>query len=266
MKSEWDPKDRRVARAFIFQPDDIAIRSDGTGRTVEAYATVFNQPAEVVDQWGHYLEQIAPTAFNQTLTRSGQRFPVLYNHGRTLDGTPSDIGSMPIGSTSEVRPDGKGLFTVARYNSNPLADQTLEAIRNGDITGMSWRGRIYDQDVPTPRGGFRPDRSGALTVVTRTETGLRELGPTPFPTYVGADIVAVRSEDIARALREMDPDELAELLNLPAAPLDEAARDSSTTPVVPASDDPPALAAPSVRSYPADLLRQVGQIVERKIR
>jgi hypothetical protein len=29
--------------------DDIRIRSGGTGRTVEAYAAIFNEPAEIVD-------------------------------------------------------------------------------------------------------------------------------------------------------------------------------------------------------------------------
>ena len=239
-----------VLRTFTFSPDDITIRSDGTGRTVEAYAAVFNDPTEIVDFEGHYREQIAPGAFNQTIARNAGRFPVLYNHGRTLLGTPSDVGSMPIGSTTEVKPDGKGLLTVARYNANPLADQTLEAIRNGDITGMSWSGRIVAQDVRTPRGGFRAKADGSLMMVTRTEIAMKELGPTPFPAYAGAGIIGVRSEDIARALREMDPAELADLLNLPdARPLD-AARDSSTSPEVPAPDtEPPADAAPSGRTH-----------------
>jgi len=258
-----------VTRAVTIEPTDIEIsRSDATGRTVEAYAAVFNSPTEVMDIQGHYVEQLSPTAFNQTIARNKGKFPVLYNHGRTLDGTPSEIGSMPIGSTTEARIDGKGLFTVARYNNTPLADQTLEAIRNGDITGMSWRGRTIAQDVDIPRGGFRANKLGELTVVTRTEIALRELGPTLYPYYVGADITAVRAE-LARALRDMDPGELAELLKLPDArpELGAALGRSTTNGVVPASDEPPATdAAPSGRSYPADLLRQVGQIVERNIR
>ena len=254
-----------VTRSLTIEPTDIEIsRADASGRTVEAYAAVFNSPTEVVDVQGHYIEQIAPTAFNQTIARNKGKFPVLYNHGRTLDGTPSEIGSMPIGSTIETKVDGKGLFTVARYNNTPLADQTLEAIRNGDITGMSWRGRVIAQDVDLPRGGFRPSRSGDLTTVTRTEIAMRELGPTLYPYYVGADILTVRSE-LERALREMD---LAHLLNLPdARPNEDAALGRSTTNgVVPASDEPPAVAAAPSIGFTADLLRQVGQIVERKIR
>ena len=245
-----------VLRAFTITPDDITIRSDGTGRTVEAYAAVFNQPAEIVDWEGHYREQMAPTSFNQTIARNNGRFPVLYNHARTLMGTPSDIGSVPIGVSTEVVPDARGLRTVARYNANPLADQVLEAVRNGDITGMSWSGRILAQDVKTPRGGFKSTADGELTLVTRTEVALKEFGPTPFPAYVGADIIGVRSVDIARALREMDDDERAEmvaLLNSPAASLG-SARDASTTiPVVPESDD--AAIEPSGRTHAYNRLR-----------
>lgn len=246
-----------IFRAFALDATDISIRSDGTGRTVDAYAAVFNQPAEIVDFEGHYREQLAPTSFNQTLSRNGLRFGVFYNHSRTLMGTPSDMFSMPLGSPVEIRPDGKGLLTTVRYNANPLADQVLEAIRNGDIGGMSWSGRIIGQDVRTPRGGFKPGRDGELPLVTRTEIALKEFGPTPFPAYVGADILGVRSVDIARALREMDDDERAEmaaLLNLPVARLDDAARDASTVNLtVPESDD--AAVAPSGRTHAFNRLR-----------
>lgn len=247
-----------VMRTFLFEPDDITIRSDGTGRTVEAYAAVFNQPTEIVDREGHYREQLSPTSFNQTVARNGARFPVLYNHARTLMGTPSDIGSVPIGNSSEVIADARGLRTVARYNANPLADQVLEAIRNGDISGMSWSGRIVAQDIRTPRSGFRPAADGSLSLVTRTEIALKEFGPTPFPAYAGADIIGIRSVDIARALREMDEAERAEmaaLLNLPVARLDDAARDASPSTEAAASDEPPAFAEPSGRTHAHQQLR-----------
>jgi HK97 family phage prohead protease len=258
---------KAVFRTFTFEPDDIHIRSDGTGRTVEAYAAVFNQPAEIVDFEGHYREQVSPIAFNQTIARNGGRFPVFYNHGRTLMGTPSDAGSMPLGSSFEARADGKGLLTVSRYNSNPLADQTLEAIRNGDIRGMSWSGRIIAQDVKTPRGGFRARSDGELTLVTRTEIALKEFGPTPFPAYAGADIVGVRSTDLIRSLREMDDDErteLAALLNLPVARLDDAARDASPSTEAAASDESTAIEPTSGRTTSFNSLRlkarQVGAV------
>src|SRR6266568_5781867 len=139
--------------------DDIRIRSagqGGDGRTVEAYAAVFNTPSEVQDQDGHYQERNAPTAFAKTLAEKGQHFPVFYSHGRSIDGFPSDLFSLPLGRTTSIVADGKGLLTVSQYNRGELADQVLESIRNGDITGMSYSG-LYVKSTPSrpPRGGYR---------------------------------------------------------------------------------------------------------------
>lgn len=176
-----------------FPLDDITIRSGGDGRTVEAYAAVFNSAVPISDSQGRYSEIIAPGAFNRTIAEKGVRFGVFYNHGLTLHGTPSDRGSMPIGTPLEVRADDKGLFTVTRYNKNPLADEALEAINSGAITGQSFAGRFINSDPQLPPGGFKAGADGALRTVTRTEIAMSEYGPTPFPAYSDAVIVGVRS-------------------------------------------------------------------------
>lgn len=239
------PTTRRAQPVFTrsFPLEDIRIRSGGDGRTVEAYAAVFNAPVEIRDADGQYLEQIAPTAFNKTLSDNGLRFGVFYNHARTIYGTPSERFSMPIGTPQEIRVEARGLLTVTRYNATPVADEVLEAIRTGAITGQSFSGRFIASDTPRPRRGFAPAADGSLTVVTRTEIAMREYGPTPFPAYAGAEIVGVRAADLARVVREMDDDEraeLASLLNLPAARLEDAARADDTAP-----DGPPSVAEPS---------------------
>jgi len=162
----------------------------GDGRTVEAYAAVFDVPTEITDKYGHYMEVIARTAFNRTLSHGIDRVGVYYHHGLTIHGTPSDLGSVPIGSPVDIRADAKGLRTVTRLNRSPLADSVLEAIRAGDIRGYSFRGGIFRSNparVPRARMG------AALPTVTRTELGLTEYGPTPTPAYVGAGIEALRS-------------------------------------------------------------------------
>src|SRR4051812_35839802 len=99
-----------------FALEDISVRSEGNGRIVEAYATVFNTPSEVRDADGEYFEEIAPPAFNRAIdharrAKGGFNIPVMFNHGMTLFHTPSEIDSMPIGATLDIRPDKKGLFT-----------------------------------------------------------------------------------------------------------------------------------------------------------
>jgi HK97 family phage prohead protease len=194
--------------------DDIRIRSGGDGRTVEAYAAVFNTPAKVVDQDGHYQEVIHPAAFNKTLKDNGLRFGVFYNHGLTIHGTPDGRYSMPIGTPLEVRADTKGLFTVTRYNRTPVADEVLEAIHAGSIRAQSFSGRFVRSDPARRRSQlFRPNPDGTLRTVVRLESTLREYGPTPLPAYAGAEITGVRAQ-LLGALLDAPSDQQVALLQL----------------------------------------------------
>jgi HK97 family phage prohead protease len=175
-----------------------AAHGDSTGRLVEAYATAFNAPAEIQDFEGHYVEEIDPAAFNKVLadisrSRAGfGKVKVMYNHGMTIHGTPSERGSMPIATPVDIRPEARGLLTLARYSNTPFADEVLENIQNGSITAQSFTGRIVRSDPQLARGDKYRPRGGQLPRVRRTELGLKEFGPTPFEAYSGAEIVGVR--------------------------------------------------------------------------
>lgn len=213
-----------------FPLDDIVIRSGGDGRTVEAYAAVFDTPTEIRDGHGHYMETIHRSAFNRQIGLGISRVGVYYHHGMTIHGTASELGSVPIGSPVEIRADGRGLRTVTRYNRSELASSVLEAIRNGDITGYSFRGPVYKS---TPNRIPRARTGGPLPTVTRTELGLIEYGPTPTPAYTEAGIMAIRSaDDFLAALDEEEREQFkADLLRL-----------ASTTP--PDQETPPATPNP----------------------
>jgi HK97 family phage prohead protease len=181
--------------------DDIRIRKGGSGRVVEAYAAVFNEPAEIYDQDGHYLEVNDPGAFNRSIAHHQGRFPVVYNHGMTIAGTASDRGSVPIGVSVEVRADKRGVLTVAEYGNTPLADEVLEAIRQGSVKAQSYGGAFLRSDPGRrPAGGFRPGPDGKLRTVRRMEVKMREFGPTPFPAFTGAAITGVRAQQVLSAL------------------------------------------------------------------
>lgn len=228
--------------------DDISIQRSGDGRTVEAYAAIFESPYEVRDQHGHYMEVIDRSAFNRTLNNGGPRAVCLFNHGLTVLGTPSDAYSVPIGTPLEIRADAKGLFTVTRYNAGPDADRILEAIRNQAIRAQSFRGRIFRSTpdrVPMARAG------AALPTVTRLELGLTDYGPTPVPVNAGAEILAVRSlTALATDLAGLSADERAELAEMIASTT--PGRDPETPTATPegsglGAEDPPAHAAHSGR-------------------
>lgn len=181
--------------------DDIRIRKGGSGRVVEAYAAVFNEPAEIIDQDGHYSEENDPAAFNRSIQHHGGRFPVVYHHGMTLAGTPSERGSVPIGVSTEVRADKRGVLTISEYGKTPLADEVLEAIRQGSVRAQSYGGAFLRSDPGRrPAGGFRPGPDGKLRTVRRMEIKMREFGPTPFPAFTGAAITGVRAQQVLSAL------------------------------------------------------------------
>lgn len=178
---------------------DLQIQRGGDGRTVEAYAAVFHQEAEIRDGQGHYLEVIDPTAFDRALdhkrptaNRSNWAVGVFYNHARDLYGNPSAEFSKPIGVPMDIRADGKGLVTVTRYSETPLADEVLQLVRDGAISGQSFTGQIMRSN-PMGRKYTPSFKTGQLTRVTRLELGLTEYGPTPSPAYEGAGILSVRS-------------------------------------------------------------------------
>lgn len=198
---------RTCQRTFLL--DDISIRSDGIGRTVVAYAAVFNAAAEIQDQDGHYHESLAPGAFDKTLAEGFARVGVFYNHGKTLYGTPSERASLPLGRPEEITVDSRGLLTVTRYNNSPLADEVLDSIRNGDIRGQSFSGRFMPGRSKRTRG-----KNGELDTIVRSEVALREYGPTPMPAYQEASIVGVRAEDLAAVIEGLADDDRAELIRL----------------------------------------------------
>jgi HK97 family phage prohead protease len=155
---------------------------------------VFNRAAQIADQDGQYSEQISPHAFDRSLAGGIQHVRAFYNHARTLHGSPSESGSVPIGTPLDIRPDGTGLLTTTGYNRTQLPDDVLEAIRNGDITGQSFSGAFRQSSPQRPPGGWLPDRSGTMPLVTRQEIDLSEYGPTPFPAYQDAEILGVRTK------------------------------------------------------------------------
>lgn len=196
--------------------EDVSVRTVGTGRNeareVTAYAAVFNTPAEIYDQDGHYIEELDPVVFNRALSdnkpaggRTHWRVGVFYNHGMTILGTPSDRHSMPVGVPKDIKADSRGLLTVTQYHRSQFADEIVEGLESGAIPGYSFSGRFMRSNPMIPRGGFRPERGG-LKTVRRMESTLKEYGPTPFPAYAEAGITGIRSDTLLFQLLASDPD------------------------------------------------------------
>lgn len=80
-----------------FPLEDLSIKP-GDGRTVEAYCAVFDVPAEIRDQDGHYLEVVDRDAFSRAIHdtrpaggREAWKTGVFFNHGRDLSGAVGHV-------------------------------------------------------------------------------------------------------------------------------------------------------------------------------
>jgi HK97 family phage prohead protease len=171
----------------------------GDGRTMEAFAAVFNTETEIRDPQGHYLEVIEPCAFNKRLEdvkRSRQGLgavKVMFNHGRNMEGAIEPRFGMPVATPVSIEATPRGLLTRSRFNATALAEEVLELVKSGAVTSMSFTGKIVRSDPEPPRHGrYRPDPGGRLTTVRRSELGLREFGPVLFAAYDDAEINGVR--------------------------------------------------------------------------
>lgn len=171
------------------------------GLTLDGYAAVFNEWT-TIDSWeGTFRERIAPGAFKRTLDH---RLPILqFDHG-----SHPLIGSIPLGRISSITEDDHGLRVRARLSDNWLVEPVRDAIKDGAITGMSFRFSVPVNGDLVVRG-----KDGTLER-TINEVALYEVGPVVFPAYE-ATSVGVRSREALEALQ--DPEvrsELARILTL----------------------------------------------------
>lgn len=193
-----------IIRSFAI--DDLVVRSDGDGRTVEAYAAVFDAPTEIQDQYGHYYETIDRSAFNGVLSR-GVKPAVFFNHGRDIFGNPSDKWSAPVAVHRSAEPDGRGLRVSSWYVKTPAGDEALELIRSGAVDGFSFSGKPN-------RSKTIPATNNGLPTILRQQLSLVEYGPAVFRAYDDAKVLAIRSEQIADQLERMSPEQASELIEV----------------------------------------------------
>jgi len=225
---------RACTRAFAIE--DLTVRSDGSGRVVEAYAATFSDPTEIMDGEGHYAEELSPGSFTKTIREKGPnatgpgRFGVLFNHGRTVDGASSDTYSMPIGVPLEVAADSRGVYTATRYLDNPVASHVLDAIKAGAIRAQSFSGRFIKSTRSWPNGRG----ADKLSRIVRHEVDMREYGPAVFAAYESALILGTRAEMFVDLLLSASPEDRLSLLSQ---------YEISTKPNGPAGGTSPAVAA-----------------------
>lgn len=205
-------RDLERSAPFSFQrADDDA---EGDGRSLKGYAAVFGQDTEI-DSWeGAFTETIRKGAFRKTIRESR---PVMqFDHGHH-----PLIGSIPIGSITDLREDDQGLYVEGRITDNWLMQPIRDAIAEQTVNGMSFRFEVVRDEWRDSAGKlvkpeelmdllWMPGDRGPLRREL-IELKCRELGPVVFPAYAGTAVSVrsrgladelVRSDDMTRQIRQ----------------------------------------------------------------
>lgn len=182
-------------------------RDNGDGLTIDGYGAVFGS-VTTIDSWeGTFDEVIAPGAFRKSLR---ERTPIMqFDHGRH-----PLVGSLPLGRWDTVEEDAHGLHVVGRLSDNWLIEPFRDAIRDGGITGMSFRfGVVRDEWTDKDGKKIRDDElaellwygAGDRGPILRTlkEVKVSEVGPVTWPAYE-ATSVGVRAQGTVVDLGRLD--------------------------------------------------------------
>ncbi|WP_171117795.1 MULTISPECIES: HK97 family phage prohead protease [unclassified Streptomyces] len=197
---------RDLQRSAPFQMLRAEADEEGDGRTLSGYAALFGEPTEINSWEGNFTETIRKGAFRKTIR---ENTPVMqFDHGRH-----PLIGSIPIGSITDLREDDQGLYVEGRITDNWLMQPIRDAIAEQTVNGMSFRFEVVREEWRDANGKlvkpeevldllWMPGDRGPLQREL-IELKCRELGPVVFPAYVGTS-VSVRARDMAAGLIHSD--------------------------------------------------------------
>lgn len=242
-----------VARGFPLA--DMACRSEGGARIIDAYAAVFDDPAVIAEWDGDFEESIGAGAFAKTIAENGSRVRAIFNHARTIDGAPSDRFSMPYGTIARLEEDSRGLWSSVRMADTDLGREVYELARSGAITGMSFQGRVLQSNVR------RATMPGQLDRVHVTEIALKEVGACVFPAYEGAGIVQVRARTVADQIAKLTPQDREVLARMLADAGTPSPADPAAEVDVTGVEEPP---QPDTPSGPSQLLADRARLRARQ--
>jgi HK97 family phage major capsid protein/HK97 family phage prohead protease len=242
---EPDPVEQREAErpprdGLIRAISDCEIRADegsnGPG-TLYGYLAVFNEWSEINSiHEGHFMERLAPDAFNRTIANNQTRMKVTFNHGKD----PS-LGDKVLGIPTVLEPDAHGVKYEVPLFDTEYNRELAPGLKAGAY-GSSFRFNVLAEDFnkkPT-KSPYNPNGIPERTV---REVRMQEFGPVTFPAYPNATS-AMRSMTDEFLVGELlsDPGKLRDLVafNVDGDLTPPPARGTQSAPG-PASPKPPKL-------------------------
>jgi uncharacterized protein len=171
-----------MTRELRFRPR--AVRSEGDGRYVSGYASVFNQITDI----GPFLEQVKPGAFARAIS-DRQDVRALLNHDSNLV-----LGRISNGSL-HLKEDTFGLWFRCDVGRTKFGDDLLEMIRRQDVRECSFGFSVAP-------GGEEwttvTSDSGRRELRTLTDLDLFDVSAVTFPAYSGTVVGVDERASLAR--------------------------------------------------------------------
>lgn len=204
---------RAGVRALAPSAERVGIRAaeeDGEQPILFGHFARFNEWTEI-DSWieGHFMERIAPTAFDKTFKENRDRIRVLFQHGRD-----PEVGDKPIAEPQVMKRDGSvGAYYEARLFDG-LPDLILDGLRAGQY-GASFKMTVMREEVQQEPGTSDHNPQG-IPESTIKEIRLHEFGPVTFPAYEGATAeVRSMTDDLVFDALKREPERFRSLLLSP---------------------------------------------------
>lgn len=184
------PVDERGREWFWAELEARAIDADGDSVQFDGYAAVFDQRAQL---WDGFYEEIAPSAFNNTLKRSD--IFLLWNHDPSMPLARTGAGNL------ELSVDEKGLRAKATFVDTSYARDAAVLLREKVSSKMSF-------GFTVPPGGDTISDMGDGKILRRVvDTRLWEVSIVgTWPAYKGTS-ASVRADAFAMLCRSLGVDE-----------------------------------------------------------
>jgi HK97 family phage prohead protease len=158
------------------QPFEVNRSSPDAMPTLHGVGAVYGEWTEINSRVeGHFMERFAPGAFTKAIKENRDQIRCLFHHGQD----PS-IGYKPLGTITDLsESDRKMVYDVDLFDADYV--RALVPGLEAGVYGSSFRFGTVKKNDQT-RGVAN---SKGLLERTIREASMRELGPTPFPAYIG---------------------------------------------------------------------------------
>jgi HK97 family phage prohead protease len=150
-------------------PVAIELREDSGLSKIVGYSAVFGVDTEIQTFFGSFKERIQKGAFRRAI-REGQDVRALRNHD------PDNLLGRTTAKTLRLKEDDTGLWIEVDPPSTTVGTDTVESIRRGDLSGMSFAFIVRKEKWVNGEDGS-PD------VRIIQDVDLFDVGPVTYPAY-----------------------------------------------------------------------------------